>query len=74
MEKWVMNKKTGKLESPRLIAERRKETIKNCVVLVFVVLFILSIITNIMLVKENKYLSSELEVYQGQPDYFQFRD
>ena len=71
---WKMNKKTGLLESPKLQEIRRRETIKNCVVLVFVVLFILSVITNIMLVKENKYLNSELEVYQGQPDYFQFQD
>lgn len=74
MEKWVMNKETGKLESPKLIAERRKETIKNCVITIFVALFILSIITNIMLVKENKFLKDEVEVYTGMPDYNSFQD
>ena len=71
---WKMNKKTGLLESPKLQEIRRRETIKNCVITIFVALFILSIITNIMLVRENKFLKDEVEVYTGMPDYNSFQD
>ena len=74
MEKWVMNKETGLLESPKLQEIRRKETIKNCVITIFIVLFCLSVITNIMLVRENKFLKDEVEVYTGMPDYNSFQD
>ena len=71
---WKMNPKTGLLESPKLREERRKETIKNCVITIFVALFLLSVITNVMLVRENKFLKDEVEVYTGMPDYNQFQD
>lgn len=71
---WKMNPRTGLLESPKLREERRKETIKNCVITIFVALFLLSVITNVMLVKENKFLKNEVEVYESIPDYNQFQD
>lgn len=71
---WKINPRTGLLESPTLRAKRRKETIKNCVITIFIVLFCLSVITNIMLVRENKFLKQEIELYESVPDYNQFQD
>lgn len=50
------------------------DTVKNCLITIFVGLVLILFVANVMLVRENKLLKNEIEIYQGIPDYNQFQD
>lgn len=73
--KWILNKETGMLQQYDVyMAKKRKAEIKGLIILSFLFVFFLSVVGNVVLAKENRYLKEQVEIYESQPDYNGFQD
>lgn len=71
---YTYNKKTGYFTRTDIVEAERKGALKS-IAIVFLAMFLLvSIVVNVVVLRENKFLKEELDVYQVQTDYYQFQD
>lgn len=71
---YTYNKRKGYFTRTDIVEAERKDALKS-IAIVFLAMFLLvSIVVNVVVLRENKFLKEELDVYQVQTDYYQFQD